>query len=102
MISYSGIWNRGEENTAENNTINNPTLVTTTIDVTTNRMGGMKPPKNLSIDSELDMSQEWNEWLEMHENYFIAVEIDKEAAPIQTATFINALGRDVLKVINNF
>lgn len=64
-------------------------------------MSGIKPPKNFVINSELDMSQEWTEWLELYENYFIAAKITKEEAEVQTANFLAAAGRDVLKVLNN-
>lgn len=61
----------------------------------------LKPPKHFAINSELDMAQEWNEWLQMYENYFVAAKVNKEEADVQTANFINAAGRDVLKIINN-
>lgn len=64
-------------------------------------MSGIKPPKNFVINSELDMSQEWTEWLELYENYFIAAKITKEEVEVQTANFLTAAGRDVLKVLNN-
>lgn len=64
-------------------------------------MSGIKPPKNLAISSDIDMSLEWSEWLELYENYFIAAKIGKEEADVQTANFISTAGREVLKIINN-
>lgn len=61
----------------------------------------IKPPKTFVINSELDMSREWTEWLELYENYFVAAKISKEDANVQTANFLSAAGRDVLKVLNN-
>lgn len=60
----------------------------------------LKPPKNLNVNSELDMAQEWVEWLELYENYFTANEIEKKSAAIQTANFKAAIGREALKVLN--
>lgn len=64
-------------------------------------MSGIKPPKCFVTNTDIDLSQEWTEWLELYENYFIAAKVNKEEAQIQTANFISAAGRDVLKVLNN-
>lgn len=61
----------------------------------------LKPPKQMVINSDADMSQEWQEWFEMYENYFIAAKVNKEEEAVQTANFISSLGRDALKIINN-
>lgn len=65
-------------------------------------MSGIKPPKPLVVNSDIDMSLEWNEWLELYENYFIANKLNAEDdATIQVANFKACIGRDALKVLNN-
>lgn len=41
---------------------------------TKRKMGKTKPPADLAVNSDIDMSQEWMEWLGMlmYEDYFIA------------------------------
>lgn len=59
----------------------------------TDNMSGIKPPKNFVINSELDMSQEWMEWVEFYDNYFIEAKINKEGGEIQKVNFISAAGQ---------
>lgn len=63
-------------------------------------MSGIKPPKSLIVNRDNDMANEWQEWIQLYENYVIANKIDKEAPKIQTANFLAALGRQGLKVLN--
>lgn len=65
------------------------------------KMSGIKPPKPLVVNSDIDMSQEWTEWLSAYEDYFIANKIGDEEANIQTANFRACIGREAMKVVNN-
>lgn len=65
------------------------------------KMSGIKPPKPLVVNSDIDMSQEWNEWLELYENYSTANKMGTEEATIQVANFKACVGREALKVLNN-
>lgn len=64
-------------------------------------MAGIKAPKCLAINSELDMAQEYTEWIELFNHYSNSVELGKKSADIQASTLISCLGRQVLKVLNN-
>lgn len=64
-------------------------------------MGGIRPPKPLLVSSELDMAQEWTEWLEQYGNYFIASKIDQETPQVRKANFMAIVGRDTMKIVNN-
>lgn len=67
----------------------------------TRRMSGIKPPKPLIVNSDIDMCQEWTEWLEAFEDYATANKLSAEDATIQTATFRACAGREATKVLNN-
>lgn len=64
-------------------------------------MAGIKPPKNLAINSEMDMAQEWIDWIELFNHYSNSIELTKKSADIQASTLISCLGRQALKVLNN-
>lgn len=64
-------------------------------------MSGIKAPKPLIVNSDLGMSQEWTEWLELNEYYAIANKLDTETTAIQIANFKACLIRNGLKVLNN-
>lgn len=64
-------------------------------------MSSVKPPKPLVVNSDIDMSQEWTEWLELYDSYFIANKINDETATIQVANFKACAGRDALKILAN-
>lgn len=61
----------------------------------------LKPPKPLIVNNDVDMAQEWSEWLEEYQNFFIATKIGTEEETIQIANFKTVIGRDAVKVINN-
>lgn len=65
------------------------------------KMSGIKPPKPLVVNSDIDMCQEWTEWLELFEDYATANKLSAEEATIQTATFRACAGREAIKVLNN-
>lgn len=65
------------------------------------KMSSVKPPKPLNVNSDIDMSQEWTEWLELYDSYFIANKIGEESAVIQVANFKACVGRDALKILAN-
>lgn len=67
----------------------------------THPMSGIKPPKQLVVNNELDMAQEWLEWIELYDHYFTANKLNSEDAPVQAANLLASLGRDVIKVLNN-
>lgn len=67
----------------------------------TNKMSGIKAPKPLIVNNDIDMSQERTEWLELYEYYAIVNKLDTETTAIQIANFKACLGRDGLKVLNN-
>lgn len=66
-----------------------------------NKMGKTKPPAELVVNSDIDMSQEWTEWLGMYEDYFIAKKLGDEGETIQVANFRSCVGREAVKVLNN-
>lgn len=47
------------------------TTITTTVTTATANMSGIKPPQNFTVNSELDMSVEWTEWIELYENLLL-------------------------------
>lgn len=65
------------------------------------KMSGIKPPKNLVVNNELDMAQEWLECIEMYEHYFTANKLGEEDTSVQAANLLSSLGKDPLKVLNN-
>lgn len=68
---------------------------------TQRKMGKTKPPADLVVNSDIDMSQEWMEWLGMYEDYFIANKLGAEDETIQVANFRSCVGREAVKVLNN-
>lgn len=48
-----------------------------------NTMTGLKPPKPLVVNSDNDMAQEWTDWLDEYQNYFIASKMNKEKRPFR-------------------
>lgn len=64
-------------------------------------MAGIKPPKPLVVNNDIDMSLEWSEWLEAYTNYFIANKLKDESVEVRNANFYALLGRDGKKVINH-
>lgn len=64
-------------------------------------MGKTRAPEPLVVNSDIDMSQEWTEWLEMYEDYFVANKIGTETADVQVANFRACVGREAIKVLNN-
>lgn len=64
-------------------------------------MAGIKPPKPLVVNSEIDMAHEWIEWLELYKNYFIANKLLQETPEIKNANFRAVTGREGLKGMNN-
>lgn len=61
----------------------------------------MKAPEPLVVNSDIDMAQEWTEWLEMYEDYFTANKITEEDETIQVANFRSCVGREAVKVLSN-
>jgi hypothetical protein len=64
-------------------------------------MSEIKPPKNLAINSEFDVAQEWTEWIELFNDYSNSIELTKKSGEIQASTLISCLGRQALKILNN-
>lgn len=65
------------------------------------RMLGIKPPKHLVVNNELDMAQEWAEWIELYGHYFIANKLGAEESAVQASNLLSSLGRDAIKVLND-
>lgn len=70
-------------------------------DTESTTMSHIKPPKGLVINSELDMAQEWAEWIELYEHFYNSTELSKKSVEVQASTLIAVLGREGLKVLNN-
>lgn len=68
---------------------------------TTANMAMGKPPKPLVVNSEIDMAQEWTEWVECYEHYFTSNELSQKSADVQSSNFLSAIGRDALRIVNN-
>ena len=64
-------------------------------------MASVKPPKPLVVNSDLDMAQEWTEWIELYDHYYHATELSKKPEQTQASTLIAVLGRSGLKILNN-
>lgn len=64
-------------------------------------MAFVKPPKPLVVNSDLNMAQEWTEWIELFEYYGHATELSKKTPQTQASTLIAIIGRSGLKVLNN-
>lgn len=65
------------------------------------KMSGIKPPKHLVVNNELDMAQEWTEWIELYDHYFVANKLGDESSAVQASNLLSSLGREAIKVLNN-
>lgn len=64
-------------------------------------MASIKPPKSLVVNSDIDMAQEWAEWIELYTHFDNTKTWADGSAAIRASTFISCLGREGLRILNN-
>ena len=56
-------------------------------------------PATHTLDiNDSNVAEKWNEWKEMWLHYSVAAKANKEAGEVQVATFLAAIGPEVMKV----
>uniref|UniRef100_A0A0A9WUB5 30S ribosomal protein S7P n=1 Tax=Lygus hesperus TaxID=30085 RepID=A0A0A9WUB5_LYGHE len=61
----------------------------------------IKPPEPIDV-SDSGMAPLWRKWIQQWDWYVIASRLDNKREEIQVATFMSALGPDVIDIFNSF
>lgn len=64
-------------------------------------MASIKPPKALVVNSDIDMAQEWAEWIELYSHFDNTKTWTAGSEAMRASTFISCLGREGLRILNN-
>ena len=62
----------------------------------------VSPPHHLDLKHSGDAAENWRQWQEKYNNYFMISRLGRESPPYQLAMFKRTIGDDAFKVIKTF